>query len=264
MLVLALLLSAKAFGSYDANLVAWYTFDDNEPNTTVINRVDGVNGIAVRDSCDMHVMGKVGGALEFDGISDRIEIPHDESMNVGTGDFSICLWADKFDGRNGNGTFYEKGPEEPIYTLQLHDHEIELMFDDEIEKVIITTPVPANGWHFICATADRDGFGRIYIDGVIVVEESITTGQSSLDSDANPYIGTGEEIWYQGSLDNFMIFNKALTPFEVFCLYLTSSAGFDGFLTVPDAANVKAGEQYGYDKNFTGTNKGNKRRLRLW
>jgi phenylpyruvate tautomerase PptA (4-oxalocrotonate tautomerase family) len=38
------------------------------------------------------VAGKIDGADNFDGIDDRIDVPHDNSLNFGTGGFTISVW----------------------------------------------------------------------------------------------------------------------------------------------------------------------------
>jgi hypothetical protein len=38
------------------------------------------------------VAGRIGGADSFDGVDDRIDVLHDNSLNFGTGDFTLSVW----------------------------------------------------------------------------------------------------------------------------------------------------------------------------
>jgi hypothetical protein len=78
-------------GSASAELVAHWKFDEGSGNVAHDTSGNGNDGTFIGDP--QWVTGKIGGALEFDGTSDYIEIPFSESLRViNQGDFTLTAW----------------------------------------------------------------------------------------------------------------------------------------------------------------------------
>lgn len=67
------------------------------------NHNDGTCVGAAQDAA-----GKVDGADQFDGVDDYIWMPHSDSLNLGTGDFTISVWV-KYPSTNGDADILRKG-----------------------------------------------------------------------------------------------------------------------------------------------------------
>jgi hypothetical protein len=77
--------------SSSADLVAHWKFDEGSGNTAHDTSGNGNDGTFVGDPVWM--TGRAGGALEFNGSSDYIEVPFSESLRViNQGDFTIAAW----------------------------------------------------------------------------------------------------------------------------------------------------------------------------
>jgi len=72
-------------------LVSYWTFDSADIKGETVKDVWGDNdGTIIGPKI---VNGKVGEALEFDGVDDYVLVEHGGSLTFGSGDFSVDLWA---------------------------------------------------------------------------------------------------------------------------------------------------------------------------
>ena len=78
-------------GSSSADLVAHWKFDEGSGNMAHDTSGNGNDGTFAGDP--LWAAGKIGGALEFNGSSDYIEVPFSESLRViNQGDFTVAAW----------------------------------------------------------------------------------------------------------------------------------------------------------------------------
>jgi hypothetical protein len=76
-------------------------------------------------------------------------------------------------------------------------------------------------WHHVVAVFDRDGNLTHYVDGVWD-ESKVMSQVGNLDNDAGFYIGGAEKsssVYFNGTIDDVMIYNKSLTADEILALY---------------------------------------------
>jgi hypothetical protein len=81
------------------------------------------------------------------------------------------------------------------------------------------TPITLNKWHHIVVTAERNGEGKIFVDGELI--ENFTAEN---DTDWSGVFGIGDlrldrGLTHQGAIDEVRIYNRALSPAEVRALY---------------------------------------------
>jgi len=89
--LISLAVMLVAAGSASADLVAHWKFDEGSGSVAHDASGNGNDGTFVGDP--QWAVGKLGGALEFNGSSDYIEVPFSESLRViNQGDFSITAW----------------------------------------------------------------------------------------------------------------------------------------------------------------------------
>ena len=88
---LVLVLSLVLAGQVSAELVAHWKLDDGSGTVAIDSSGNGHDGTLMGDP--QWVAGKSGGALEFNGSSDYVEVPFSESLRVlNQGDFSFAAW----------------------------------------------------------------------------------------------------------------------------------------------------------------------------
>jgi len=202
------------------------------------------HGTSVRDTSLMHVAGKVGGALSFNGTTDYINTGQ-TFQSTFRDSFSIAVWF-KFSGEVTDtfaNVFGIRG-ESPGTNL------VEILIagttglitaqyisnsDYLCPEGVTIGSIGLNDWHFAVMVATKltsdTGSCSIYVDGILRDTKTGSIVFSDYTSDLNMAIGSmnydGENSeFFPGSLDNFMIFNKALSAAEVQELYLSADGGF--------------------------------------
>ena len=170
-------------------------------------------------------------AAAFDGAS-VIEVQDHSSLNFETASFTVASWV-KTDrtarmmvwqesGKNGSGdnqTWLRLGD-------NATDRKLRFAVEDSGGGTILNVGSEANitdnGWHHVVCV--REGSTtRVFIDGVQVKETS-SAAVKDVSNEQNFKIGaqegaTGFNNYFTGSLDDIVIYQRALTPAEVSALY---------------------------------------------
>ena len=210
-------------------LVGYWPFCGNA-NDESGNGNDGVvNGATLAEDR----FGNVGSAYSFDG-NDGITMPPSDILNIGLSDFSISLFMkpSNSDGlKNILGKrYYSLGNGYSVYILNGR------VFSDLLDANSVTYPgstneVALNEWQHVCATFDRDGNSSIYLNGQLEGSLPISGESGDLSNSSELFIGyfapVGPDcfngcLFYEGSLDDIAIYNRALTPAEITQLYTTA------------------------------------------
>ncbi|MEL6557223.1 MAG: LamG-like jellyroll fold domain-containing protein [Bacteroidota bacterium] len=168
-------------------------------------------------------------ALNFDGIDDYINIGNPSNLNFGTGDFTIEAWVNipssadlseapviAMNGATGTGQSRYIVAVDPTGQVFFE------VSDGSVDTTITTTGNAVNddSWHHI-AVVREGATGRIYIDGLLAEEETVSAG--SFDDSENFIIGARNENeggiadagFFEGTLDELRVWNSALTLEEI-------------------------------------------------
>ena len=251
---------------------------DSVSGTTALDPVGGNDG-AISSGVTI-VSGPDGAgdnAFGFNGISD-IVVPDDDSLDVGTSDFSIDLWVRQDPlAISGVRTMIDKrnSPTDPStpndwlgYVIYSHDGHPSIQLSGGTggyTNFNSSAPVLNDGlWHHIIFTVDRDNpaGGVFYIDGV--ADASIfdpTTYSGSLDSESVFRIGRRNDLLdnWTGDLDRINLYTRVITPEEV------EVVADGGSLGNPDSVVITFGDKihttpypvFSYSENgFTMTTSG--------
>ena len=226
LLVLGLVLPITVQAA-DPDLVGWWKLDDASGTTAIDSSGNGRDGTLLGDP--EWVAGQLGGALQFDGTGDAVDLGNGEVFNF-AGSFSISVWANIETWNAGNwqnvmvGKHGEGGQS---WQLRKHGGNDNLTFTirgtsgaDDPQGTI----EPTHGeWHHVVAIYDADAGKRtVYIDNVLDVQID-DTGVHSTDS-ASVFIGArsnggsaddGPTGFFQGMIDDVYIFSRALTEEEI-------------------------------------------------
>jgi len=204
----------------DANLVSHWKFDENEGATAYDS--EGDNNGNIQNAT--WTTGKVGSALDFDGTDDSVRVLNDSSLNI-TGDITIAAWVYFEEGglqvivaktvtngaRNSPYDFRTDGSDEPRLILVRAD-------GSGHEYVTSTKSISLNLWHHVVVTVSNNNVD-FYVDGDITGKVGELTRTPTANS--NPmYIGRRDSgLYFNGKIDNVMIFKRALSSQEIQHLY---------------------------------------------
>lgn len=236
---------------------AYYRLDDLVGSTTAAEEVAGVDG-AVENGPTFEVAGafSAGGntALEFDGVDDYISIP-DSVFGIypnPAASLSVEVWFKTTSsgvilsqtnpgatpgGPNPNGQVpaLYVGSDGKLYASTFW-HDAEELVTESIDTV------DDGEWHhavvtYTGSTTPNSGVQRLYVDGVLQDTLSGLTQQFyNFTGDYDYFLGTGHtagtdwpatiDTWefFSGSLDEFAVYNRAITAAEVSDHYLQATA----------------------------------------
>jgi len=230
-------------------LIGYWTFDSADmTGGTVWDRSgQGNHGNAVNISTStFYTRGKLGQALQFDGVNDYINVP----ASVGINDLStltVCTWLNpsasavhdsvlvrKTDGSTLGWDFYlyteVAGGGTGLGTLFRGGGGV-----DYIENR--TKIVPHDTWSHVCMVQDGDGSAnmKLYVNGATVgISTSGNTGTRVSDASVSLRINSNTKA----SMDDVRVYNRVLSTEEIRRLY---NAGTSKFNTAPSNPSLDAG-----------------------
>jgi len=160
--------------------------------------------------------GKIRGGLKFDGQNSHIACGPGPSFR-GKGPFSVCAWirtVSPADQVLFLQTTFTKGQ----YSLGVFAGKVQWSADPPSSgfKVVSDRSVNDAKWHHVLALRDKEGTGRIYIDGK-PAGASPAVAPADMGG-GNIYIGAEQccTKWYfNGLLDDVRLYGRALSPEEI-------------------------------------------------
>ncbi len=210
-----------ALDELEDSLILYMSFDTIDDGKTMDHSIYGNHGEIKGDP--MHVEGKFGKALQLNGQSDWVEIPHHESLTVDK-NVTVMAWinAERHTGPNDAQWqgILAKGNNPRSYSFYT---------DSKCKCLHFSVGAPAEGgtlsqgevqlnvWQHIVAQIE-DGTHRYWINGVKVGESPNKPDPPGLTDTSNVFIGTdrgGAAQMFLGLIDEVRIWNRALTEEEV-------------------------------------------------
>ncbi|MCX8103871.1 MAG: LamG domain-containing protein, partial [Candidatus Bipolaricaulota bacterium] len=257
-----------------AGLQEWWPLD--ETSGTAVNNLiphpipghgpDPHNGTsnpgAIGGTGPAPIAGMVGGALQFDGTDDFIEVSDGAgtlSHGNPTSNFTIDAWVKVNPGdASGVRPIVDKRFDFPDsqnpnvhtrgYAFYLFNGQLGFQIADDIAGLsqicdggppftanctnyVSTGPNIADGqWHHVAVTVQRTGTPeiRLYVDGNVVLTRGARTGNAN--SSIPLLIGAGYPIviskpFFKGAIDEVEIFNRALDQSEIQAIFKAGPAG---------------------------------------
>jgi hypothetical protein len=199
-----------------------WAFDEGSGTTVRDSSTKGNNGTLVNGP--LWVDGKLGKALQFDGVDDYVQVPHSPSLIPTTGKATVSVWinARRHTGPNG-GTWQgilAKGGAPRLYNLYTEASGV-IHFSTGPSGAYIgplsTGHVPLNEWVHVAVVVD--GADYFYLNG----DPAGVGGQGATvptGGTANLTIGqTGESNYFLGMIDDPRIYDVALTAEQVKALF---------------------------------------------
>ncbi len=216
-----------------SGMVAWWPFDETS-GSSALDRA-GINNVGTHMNSPTPAAGKVAGGLQFNGISQHIEVPDQSELNFGTGNFSIDAWVKTTDISSYTAIIVDKQTQIGLniygYSFYLTYGQLTLQLSDgQFTNYGSLVFVADGNWHHIGVTVSRGLSNGIlfYKDGVSSPVGDPTMRPGSLNNTGILTIGRqsfANKFSFNGILDEIELFNRVLTPSEMVALYSAGSAG---------------------------------------
>lgn len=167
--------------------------------------------------------GRVGGAFNLDGDGDYIEVPADASLEPEH--ITVSLWVRPIGGRYIITNSEEDDDGAFVVQLRANGDLQSIVHTHDVPRYGTVVSISKNQWHHVVMTYDGDRM-KTYLDGNLMADDNVVDGP--LPADGNKlYMGNREQgdRDFDGTLDEVMIFSRALFAGEVRAMYMAAVTG---------------------------------------
>jgi fibronectin type 3 domain-containing protein len=197
-------------------------FDEASGTTAADATGSGWNGMLVNGP--QWAAGSSGNAVDVDGTNDYVALPAGVVSSADTATITAWVYLDAvsnwmriFDFGSGTSTYMFITPKNGANGKI----RFAIKYNGSSEQIIDgTSALAAGGWHHVAVTLNG-ATGTLYVDGVNVGSNSaMTLKPSNLGSTTQNWIGRSQynDPYLNGRVDDFRIYNKALTASEIAAL----------------------------------------------
>lgn len=221
-----LILSMASMSGLAADIsdpVAHWRFDEGEGNTALDSAGDN-DGALYGDPA--WVMGKVGSyALDFDAVDDYMLVPASADLPYGSTARTVTMWlfTRPSSWRNNATSPFHYGlrSRRQSFGLDMHPYPYMQFYTWE-DDLVFNTNAALEGWVHVALTYDGNRIIRAYTQGQLRGSKTLggvlSTGFSDLE------IGTFAHWYFTGKIDDFRIYDRALSVEEIQQLFEGSLA----------------------------------------
>ncbi len=225
------------------NLVARYAFDGN--TNAVVGTAPGV-----LTGAPVYVAGKYGQALQFDGATNFVTLPAGVATSS---EITVATWVNWsggsnwqriFDFGNGTGEYMILSPKTASNTLRFE------IKNNGTSQLIEASPLPIGQWVHVAVTLGANT-ARLYVNGGLVASGTVTIRPTDFDPATN-FLGDSQfaaDPLFNGRLDDFQIFNQALTASQVAALVNARAPVF----TADPIVKTSASAGVAYEQTLAGS-----------
>jgi hypothetical protein len=224
-----------------ANLVGHWKLDDGSGTVAVDSSANNNKGALYGGP--QWVTGYDGGALEFDGGNDYVELPIGSVINSLTNS-TFTTWVNFSNAGGAWQRIFDFGSNTTSYmfltprlgTTGSMRFGITIGGGGSPEQLATAPTTLASRWHHVAVAIDADADTiTLYLDAVAVAQNTqATLSPSDLGVTANNWLGRSQyavDAFYRGLIDDFRIYSRALTQAEV--AYLADGTPGDGQFHIP-------------------------------
>jgi hypothetical protein len=232
---------ASTTNPLQTGLAGWWTMDGRDTDwktgkTLDKSGNDNTGSLTGMSTSSSPVAGKIGQAINFDGVNDIINASNPASLN-NLPAMSISVWT-KINGygESGNGFILDKSNFTASgWNFSFLSAGSTIRFTRDYDGVTNLVVPGANStvrtadfkkWMHWAITVDNTGLAsgvHIYKNGVEISYGTVSDGAGSIVSDAGRKLTIGNDIsgarTLNGTLDDIRLYNRALAPAEVKQLY---------------------------------------------
>jgi hypothetical protein len=207
--------------------IGHWKMNDNAADTTVADSSgNNHNGTAQQNTNVLHTTGRIDGALTFNGTSDYAAI----GDIIGTGAYTKAAWVKPESSASTYSHNILSGkPSQAFWAPTWYGNKLSAGHNSAWNQVQDSNSLTFGVWYFVAVTYDAAAQTlTLYKDGEVVDTGSTTTPQPLTELSIGRYDNTA--TYFKGSIDNVLLFDRALTSDEVAALY-NAGAGTE---TVPE------------------------------
>jgi hypothetical protein len=200
--------------------VVYYTFDGNANDSSG----NGRNGTLVNGPT--FVAGQAGQAVNLDGTDDHVALP--SGIVNGLTNFTVATWV-RLDTTSAWRRIFDFGTGTTVNMFLTPTSGSTIRFaittggSGAEQRINGSAALPTGIWKHVAVTRSGNT-GTLYVDGVQVGQNtSMTLSPASLGTTTQNYIGRSQyaDPYLDGQLDQFRIYNRALSAAEVLALFQT-------------------------------------------
>lgn len=227
--------AAVALGNNNKNgeflsdgLVGYWKMDETAANScsdgtdTCDSSGNAMNGTWVDHAS--YGPGKFGNGTVYDGVDeflddDRTTIADNDLLDFGAAqDFSFSMWF-KRDTPGATEVLFNKSSGSVGYEVNFNgSNQVRLWINGAYLITTTNALTDSTSWHQVVVTVKRNGKTDLYIDGINWA--SVASNQNTTANNGSLFVGSnGTSAVFDGNIDEFRIYNRALTPNEVSQLY---------------------------------------------
>lgn len=212
---------------WETGMISWWSFDSNANDIKGSNHGTVYGASLVSSGC------KSGSCYDFDGYNDYIGVGN---FYVSGDEITIAAWV------NYEAGSFDLDPRiiSKAHGTEVYEHVFLLGLDDLSETSAqyrfrftsggtstsynAGSATPQNGWHHVVGVYDGSaGIARIYVDKTLVGSTSksgnLETNSDSVTIGKNPVGDEEGGRYWNGKLDEIMIWNRALSSSEITDIY---------------------------------------------
>jgi hypothetical protein len=201
-------------------LVGWWKFDEGSGTVAYDSSGNGNDGNLTNGPT--WTIGKIGGALSFDGTNDYVKIGASSVFDLQR--ISISAWV-KSDNFSNSGFIFEKTTNGSVNSQYALFFENGLRFRNEVGADDVSFSVSSVGWLFVTSTYDGTR-KKLFTNGLernqVTWTGTIPTSPSGVSA-IGGFSQTSHENWsnyiFNGLIDDVRIYDRALSAEEVQALY---------------------------------------------
>lgn len=213
---------------YDSN-VLYMPFDSNVSTTITFDYTENNNDGTINGAI-FNETGKYGGAFEFDGVDDFIEINSDGGLSAYP--FTMSAWITSLSNDGGAIVDLADASEAAInYRIQIQptgEASAAVRNGGASERADSTTLVNDGKWHYITGVFLSSTNRTIYVNGVSEATNVVSrTFNTNTDVISVGRLGDSTPgSFFNGSIDEVMIFNTSLNASQILDIFNNQSARF--------------------------------------
>ncbi|MFA6269545.1 MAG: LamG domain-containing protein, partial [archaeon] len=202
---------------WDTNLVGVWHFNNVTQNANIVN-------------------GKVGNALVFDGTDDYVAFANNSLFNFNKNDFTISVWVypTSFSGYNGlfSGSSYTGTCQNGYSIYTFNTGVVKLSTNCAVSNLVTsgTETLTLGAWNHVIITRNGTGASGLNIYINAVAGSAPATGDVSINTASvgtviGRYYANYSGHYFDGLIDNFRLWNIALTDTDINRIFLDENGG---------------------------------------
>ena len=211
----------KIFGDTGETVpVAQLPFDETSGTTANDATGNGWNGTLTGGAS--FVAGNIGNAVDLDGTNGYVSLPTGVVSNASTA--TVSAWVNLDSVSNWSRIFdFGSGTSTNMFLTPKNGNNGKIRFAIKVnnsteQRIDGQAALPTGGWHHVAVTLNGST-GTLYVDGAQVgINTAMTLKPSDLGATTQNWIGRSQysaDPYLDGRVDDFRIYNRALTASEV-------------------------------------------------